>query len=354
MRIHPVIMAGGAGTRLWPVSRKRQPKQFQRLVTDKTMFQETVLRFGEAPDGVDFAPPSIIGAAAYESLILDQLDEIGVTPGHVVLEPFGRNTAAVAAIAASLATEPGDLALLLPSDHHVADPSAFRAAVADAASVSAEGWITTFGIAARSPETGYGYIRSGDVLNGACRRVESFVEKPTRPVAEGYIADGRYAWNAGIFLFSRDAMLGEMDAHAPDILAQSLEALDAGERRGAVVTLNTAAFEACRSDSIDYAVMEKTSKAAVQGPLECGWSDIGSWSAIAEIATAPQLGDVVALDTENCYLRADGDVLLAAVGVSNLCVVAHDNAVLVLPVDRAQDVKKIVEELKNRDSAQRL
>lgn len=352
--IFPVIMAGGAGTRLWPVSRAAYPKQFQKMLGERSMFQETVRRVHGGAGGHEFAAPAIIGGRDFAGLIETQLAEIGVTPAQIVLEPFGRNTAAVAAIAAALPDDPEALVLLLPSDHFVAEAQAFRDAVGAAAETANKGFVTTFGIAAREPETGYGYIRRGEALAPACYRFDSFREKPDLETAKAYLADGGYSWNAGIFLFPAETMRAELDSHAPDIQAASLAALEQGRHEGALIYLDSAIFDTVREDSIDYAVMEKTARGAVYGPLECGWSDIGSWKAIAELAEAPTRGEVIAIDTEGCYLRSDGDTLLAAVGVRDLIVVAHDGAVLVIPRDRAQDVKAIVSALKAERQTGRL
>ena len=352
--IYPVIMAGGSGTRLWPVSRSHHPKQFQRMLGDRSMFQETVTRVQGAAGAHAFAPPSVIGGMRFEGLITDQLAEIGVAPASVILEPFGRNTAAVAAMAAAVPQEDDALVLLLPSDHFISEPQAFRDAVGAAADRAQDGYITTFGIAAREPETGYGYIRQGELMGGAVYHFDAFVEKPDLETAKSYVADGRYTWNAGIFLFPAGLMRQELQAHAPDILEASLAALDKGARNGAVTHLDPEVFNTCRDDSIDYAVMEKTRNGAVYGPLECGWSDIGSWKAIAELADTETVGDVISIDNEGCYLRSDGETLVTVVGMKDLLVIAHEGAVLVAPRERAQDVKKIVNTLKDADRKDRL
>ncbi|NBC21092.1 MAG: NTP transferase domain-containing protein [Alphaproteobacteria bacterium] len=346
-RIHPVIMAGGSGTRLWPVSRRHHPKQFQRMLGTRSMFQETVRRVQGSAGAHSFTEPSVIGGHAFGDLITGQLAEIGTEPARIVLEPFGRNTAAVAAIAAAIPEDEDGLVLLLPSDHFMSEPQAFREAVGAAADRASEGYVTTFGITAREPETGYGYIRQGAAMGGSVYHFDAFVEKPNLETAKSYVAEGRYTWNAGIFLFPAALMRAEMQAHAPDILTASLAALERGARHGPVTHLDVESFRACREDSIDYAVMEKTNKGAVYGPLECGWSDIGSWKAIADLADIPESGDVISLDNDGCYLRSDGDTLIAAVGLEDLIVIAHEGAVLVAPRTRAQDVKAIVNALKD-------
>lgn len=352
--IYPVIMAGGSGTRLWPVSRSHHPKQFQRMLGERSMFQETARRVQGEAGHHRFAAPSVIGGKRFETLIMEQLAEIGAEAASVILEPFGRNTAAVAALAAAVPDEDGALVLLLPSDHFISEPQAFRDAVGAAADKAVDGYITTFGIAAREPETGYGYIRQGEHLGGSVYHFDAFVEKPDLETAKSYVADGRYTWNAGIFLFPANLMRKEMQVHAPDILDASLAALHAGARNGPVVHLDPTIFETCREDSIDYAVMEKTRSGAVYGPLECGWSDIGSWKAIAELADTDTVGDVISIDNKDCYLRGDGTTLIAVVGLEDTLVVAHEGAVLVAPRNRAQDVKKIVNILKDRQRQDRL
>lgn len=353
-RIYPVIMAGGSGTRLWPVSRAHYPKQFRKMLGERSMFQETVRRVAGQAGRHEFAPPSVIGGERFAELIETQLAEIDAAPAKIILEPFGRNTAAVAAMAAAVPDDDAALVLLLPSDHFIAEPQAFRDAVGAAAETALDGYITTFGIAAREPETGYGYIERGEELAPGTYRFTSFKEKPNLETAKAYVADGRHAWNAGIFLFPARAMREELARHAPAIQSASLAALEAAKPLGAGLVLDAEIFDACDEDSIDYAVMEKTQAGAVHGPLECGWSDIGSWKAIAELAETATRGDVIAVETDGCYLRSDGETLLAAVGVKDLIVIAHEGAVLVIPKDRAQDVKAIVNALKKAERDERL
>ncbi len=372
--IFPVIMAGGAGTRLWPMSTQSNPKQFQRLLGEHTLFQETVLRVRGAITGdVAFAAPSVIGGANYRELIEMQLAEVGVPAHRIVLEPFGRNTAPVAAVASAIAGDgpagegPADegsagndrLVLLLPSDHFMGDAEAFRQAVAAAARATIDGGlVTTFGIEPTHPETGYGYIRRGAGIDGALSACDAFVEKPDRETALAYLADGRYAWNGGIFLFPPDVMARELAAHAPAILDATRAALEAGFAAGAadhaVTLLDPDLFRTCPDLSIDYAVMEKTRHAAVYGPLRCGWSDIGSWSALAGLDPEQQRGDVIAVGTEDCYLRSEDGTLLAAVGVSGLVVIACGGSVLVAPKDRVQEVKAVVTALRAAGRTDRL
>jgi mannose-1-phosphate guanylyltransferase/mannose-6-phosphate isomerase len=345
--VYPVIMSGGVGSRLWPLSRLVYPKQLLPLVGNRTMIQDTVLRV----EGTQFASPMIICNHEHRFLIAEQLREIGVPGATIVLEPVGRNTAPAAAVAALMVAEkdPSGLILLMPADHVVADKPAFAKAVESAAAMAREGAIVTFGIAAKGPETGYGYIRRGTAANvTGCYRVERFVEKPDRETAEAYVASGDYYWNGGIFLFRARTYLDELEKFEPEIVAQCRKAV--AQARGDLdfLRLDEAAFEASPSKSIDYAVMEHTTRAAVV-PVDMEWSDVGSWQSLWEAALHDNegnvsAGDVVAVGVNNSYLRSDGP-LLAAVGFDDLVVVATHDAVLVARRDATQDVKKIVEEI---------
>lgn len=348
-------MVGGAGTRLWPVSLQARPKQFQALISGRTMFQETVLRVTGKVSDIKFAPPVIIGATAYRNLIETQLDEIGITPARIILEPSAQNTAAVAAIAAATVKSiDGGLVLLLPSDSHMEQADAFQTAVAHAALSAQNGWITTLGITPDRPETGYGYIKAGQPLEYGGHEVEAFVEKPDAQKAQSYLASGNYSWNAGHFIFAPDTMLSEMKVLAGSILSSALTALNTADVDHNITALNPGAFAKCEKLSIDYAVMEKTTKAAVYGPVECGWNDVGSWAALKDISAKPRHGNIVTHETENCYIRADDGTLITAIGVSDLIIVAHEGSILIMPQERSQDVKKIVEKLQNEDQQDRL
>lgn len=345
MAIHPVIMCGGAGTRLWPASDLACPKQFHRLVSDHTVFQETVLRF-HRQDG--FAAPLVVSNAAYAGLVEDQLSEIGVAPDAVLLEPVGRNTAAVAAIAARhlAARSPGGLGLLVPSDHFIGRPEVFVAAVREAAATAGAGHITTFGIAPNRPETGFGYIQAGAPLGGSLSAVAAFREKPDAATAATYLASGSYSWNAGIFLFEAATMLGELEAHAPDILAAASQALETARRDGAQIYLDPEHFAAMRADSIDYAVMEKTGRAAIYAPLDCAWSDIGTWATIGEVSDRRNSPEPVRIGSDDCLVHAADGILVALVGVENLVIVADGKRVLVAAREKAQDVGAVVKALR--------
>jgi mannose-1-phosphate guanylyltransferase/mannose-6-phosphate isomerase len=341
-KILPVIMCGGAGTRLWPMSRKARPKQFAALTSDRSLFQETALRVAP-PEG--FLAPLVIAGEEHAALIAEQLREIGVKPAAIVLEPVARNTAAVAAVAAEWArvNAKGSPVLLLPADHHIGDAAGFRRIVVAAAPMAASGRIVTFGVKPTEPHTGFGYLERGAAIGGDVAAVKAFREKPDAETAAKYVRGGDHLWNAGIFLYDPATMLAEFAAHAPEIGKQAAAALAAAKRDGAVVRLDRAAFEKCPANSVDYAVMEKAGKIAVVS-LNAGWSDVGSWSALTGEGDHPA---IIAIDAEGCVIRTDGP-LVGVVGVSDLVIVATKDAVLVAPKDRAQEVKKIVEELAAR------
>ena len=344
MKIQPVIMSGGSGTRLWPMSRGARPKQFLKLITDKTMFQETVLRVRD--DSGKYLNPVVIAGRHHGAIISEQLVEIDVPPAEIILEPSPRNTAAVAAVAASW-VDRGDedaLVLLMPADHHIPDAAGFRRAVCAGAEAAEDGHIVTFGIKPKTPHTGYGYIHTGKSLRDSVYEVAAFKEKPELKTAEKYLKDGDYFWNAGIFLFSAKAMLEELDQHAPDIRKYAGQALDESVMSGAAVRLDEPAFDNCPANSIDYAVMEKTAKAAIVAPVDVGWTDIGSWS---ELETDETDENLVVIDTKNTVVRSDGP-LVGVAGVDNLIVVATQDAVLVARRDNAQEVRAIVKELEKR------
>jgi mannose-1-phosphate guanylyltransferase/mannose-6-phosphate isomerase len=343
--IHPVILSGGVGSRLWPLSRQLYPKQMLPLVGNNTMIQDTIARVR----GPEFARPMVICNQEQRFLVAEQLRAIDVEAAQIVLEPAGRNTAPAAAIAALMltASDPDALILLMPADHVVADKAAFLRAIASAAASARAGAIATFGIAAKSPETGYGYIQRGEAQDG-CYRVRRFVEKPDRKTAQAYVEAGDYDWNGGIFLFRARTFLGELEKFEPAIVARCREAVAKGRRDLDFQRLDEDAFKACPSKSIDYAVMEKTALATVV-PVDMGWSDVGSWQSLWEASPRDEkgtvsVGDVIAVGVSNSYLRSDGP-LLAAIGLEDLVVVATQDAVLVTRRDATQDVKRIVEEV---------
>lgn len=345
--ITPVILSGGAGTRLWPLSVPEHPKQFLKLSGDLTMLQATGRR---ACDPARFSAPIVVASAAHADVVEAQLAEIGCSPTALLLEPTGRNTAPAIALAA-LTAAPDALLLVMPSDHVIGDEAAFGEAVARATVLAANGWLVTFGIEPDEPATGFGYIRLGDPLGDGLNRVERFVEKPARDAAERMLIEGGYAWNSGIFLFRADAFLAALADHAPAILDSVRASLDAARREGARIMPDPTRFAATPSDSIDYAVMEKADRVAV-APVSMAWSDVGSWDAVHALGPAGKdatvsIGDIVAIDTSNCLIRSDGPTI-AALGVSDLIVVATEGHVLILARGRSQEVRRLVDALKTR------
>ena len=358
--IHPVILSGGSGTRLWPMSRSLYPKQLLALTGERSLLQETVLRVvGDA----GFAAPLIIANEEHRFIIAEQLREIGAVADALVLEPLGRNTAPAACVAALriAASEADALMLVMASDHVIADLAAFRAAIDRAAAAGRAGRLVSLGIRPERPETGYGYINAGAPIDGVegAFAVSRFVEKPDAETAERYVASGEYFWNSSIFLFPVALYLAEIGRLRPDMLAACKAALAGARSETDFIRLDKAAFAACPSDSIDYAVMEHTKRAAVV-PVGMGWSDLGSWDALWEMTARDErgnalAGNVVAEATSNCYLRSEAG-LVAAVGVADLVVVATDDAVMVAPRNRTQEVKNLVTRLlaERRDEADAL
>jgi mannose-1-phosphate guanylyltransferase/mannose-6-phosphate isomerase len=346
----PVILSGGAGTRLWPLSREGYPKQLLPLVGEKTMLQETALRLDGLPA---LAQPIVVANEAHRFLVAEQLREIDVTPQALVLEPQGRNTAPAAAVAALLAVASDDKAriLILPADHVIVDTAAFHQAIATGLALVDEGRLVTFGVTPTGPETGYGYIRKGGEA-GAAGPVEEFVEKPDLATAEKYLSSGNYLWNSGMFLFAAADYLAELEKFAPKMLAACRDAIAGADSDSDFTRLASDAFLACPADSIDYAVMEKTERASVV-PLDAGWSDVGSWASLHDAVTGDQhnnvvFGDTIIEDSHNCYVYA-GHRLVTTVGLNDHVVIETKDAVLVVPKDRAQDVKVVVTRLKEKE-----
>lgn len=343
--IIPVILSGGSGTRLWPMSTPETPKQLLALTAEETMLQLTARR----ACGDHFAPPIVVANQRHAEEIETQLKAVGTPAQALILEPVARNTAPAIALAA-LAADGGDAALLvMPSDHVIADIDAFHAAIHAALPMVEEGWLVTFGIDPHAPETGYGWIHVGETVAPRVHKVARFVEKPPRDRAEAMLAAGDHVWNGGIFLFRADAFLGALAVHAPEVLHAAQQAMLKARHEGARVHPDPQAFAASPSDSIDYAVMEKAARVAVV-PVSMGWSDLGSWDALHELSACDGngnacKGDVVAIETENCLVQADG-VRIALVGVTDLIVVANGKDVLVLPRGRSQEVKKLIEAMK--------
>ena len=345
----PLILSGGSGTRLWPVSRRNMPKQFLSLTGDGTLFQQTVARTRQLPDAV---APIVVASEDHRFLAADQLLEAGVEGATIVLEPLARNTAPAIALGALKALERDAEALLLvlPADHLIGDTESFTTAVQQALPAAREGWLVTFGIRPDRPETGFGYIRRGESISGDAFRVAQFVEKPDQPTAQTYLSNGSYDWNSGMFLFKASRYLEELGQHAPDMLAAVREAYATGRSDLDFVRVDSAAFAKVPDNSIDYAVMEKTSRAAVI-PVSCAWSDIGSWSALwlsgqHDEQGNQREGDTMAINTRNSLLRSHDRHMIATVGVDDLIVVSTPDATLVVHRDAAQDVKKVVDQLK--------
>ena len=352
----PVILSGGSGTRLWPLSRELYPKQLLPLVGKGTMLQETLARVAEAED---VTAPIIVCNESHRFLVAEQMLQKGVQPKAIVLEPVGRNTAPAVAVAAMAAvadlpvagkSNVDPLLLILPADHVIQNVEAFREAIAVGRKAAAEGKIVTFGVVPSKPETGYGYIRRNEG-EGPVYSIAQFVEKPDRSTAQQYVDSKEYYWNSGMFLFRASRVLEELRSLAPDIYEACAQAFTASKRDLDFTRLPAKEFGACRSESFDYAVMEKTRHGAV-APLDAGWSDVGSWSALHEAIPGDKngnvaLGDVLTSDSHGCYLHSTSR-LVAAVGLRDHVVVETKDAVLVAPKDRVQDVKELVNQLKKQ------
>jgi mannose-1-phosphate guanylyltransferase/mannose-1-phosphate guanylyltransferase/mannose-6-phosphate isomerase len=346
-KLIPVILSGGAGTRLWPLSVADRPKQFLALTGDESLLRQTAKRVRD-PDR--FAPPWIVASRGHGVAILTELADEGLEAGSLILEPCPRNTAAAIALAA-LSADEQDLLLVLPSDHVIADESAFHAAIEAALPLAREDWLITFGIAPDRPETGYGYIRRGEPLARGVFRADAFVEKPDRGTAETYLAEGGYDWNAGIFLFRAAAFLRALEEYESAILAAAREALENGSRESGSILPDETAFARSPSVPVDVAVMERSSRVAV-APCDMGWSDLGSWDALHQLGPLDSAGnaiggDAMTVDSENCLIRSDGPTVVA-VGVKDLIVVASRDAVLVVPRGESQRVREALDALARR------
>ena len=343
----PVILSGGSGTRLWPMSREAYPKQFLPLLGDQSLLQATVQRL----QGLEASPPLLVCNQDHRFMVAAQLQTLGVTPQALILEPLGRNTAPAVAIAALQAILAGQdpLLLILPADHVITDIAGFQHAVHEAQALAEAGYLVTFGIQPHAPETGYGYIQAGGALDQGGYTVTRFVEKPDRATAEQYLTAGEYYWNSGMFLFRAQRFLEELDTFRPDILTACRKAFAQARRDLDFLRLDAAAFEECPGESIDYAVMEPTQHAAVL-PLNIGWNDVGSWTALWEVGERDAddnilVGDVLTQKTHRSYIHAQHR-LVAAVGVDDLMIVETPDAVLVTHKDHSQEIKTIVEYLK--------
>ncbi len=348
--IHPVLLSGGAGTRLWPMSREHYPKQLLSLCSKRSMLQDTASR---VDDPSRFAPPLVICNQEHRFVIAEQMRQMAAAPAAIMLEPVGRNTAAAAAVAALhvVARDPYALLLVLPADHLIRDIEGFIEVVDRAAAAASAGHLVTFGIHADTPETGYGYIRRGPAVPGleGVYQVAEFVEKPQLETAQRYVADGEHLWNSGMFLFPAAGYLAELDRLEPAMLAACRTAIEKGTVDRDFFRLDPEAFSSARSASIDYAVMEHT-HSAVMVPAEIGWTDVGAWSALWQIGDKDAtgnvcLGDVVTQNTRNCYIRSQ-DLLTAVVGIEDAVIVVTEDAILVSAKDEAQNIKPLVEQLK--------
>lgn len=345
--IYPVILSGGAGSRLWPLSRALYPKQLLPLVSENSLIQETALRFKERP----FGRSLVICNEAHRFIIAQQLHEAEVSAPRLVLEPVGRNTAAacIAAALILLAADPQAVMVVLPSDHVIQRPEVFFEALAIAASAAEAGHLVTFGMRPSGPETGYGYIVQGPMLQEGCFGVERFIEKPDKERAAALLAMPGVHWNSGMFVFKASVLLAEAKSLCPDIVQAVTASVKGATEDMDFLRLDATAFARAPSASIDHAIMEHTQKAAVV-PADIGWSDVGSWASLWEVSDKDLAGnvakgDVMMLDCEDCYLHGE-DSLVVGVGLSNLAVITTADAVLVIDKDRAQDVGRIVERLK--------
>ena len=351
LHLYPVILSGGSGSRLWPLSREEFPKQLQPLTSERSLLQETALRLGDAGNSAfSVEAPIVVCNEAHRFIVAEQLRVAGLEPKAVIIEPMGRNTAPAAAVAALLLEkEPDALMLIMPSDHSVRDPQAFREAVATAVPVAHDAHLVTFGIQPTAPATAYGYIKRGGALSDDAFKVERFVEKPDAAKAAEFLKSGDYFWNGGIFLCPVKLYLSELQRNEPTIVPACRAALEQGKSDLFFFRLDQAEFAKVPSQSIDYGVMERTDKAAVV-PVDMGWSDVGSWSALHEETAHDAsgntvLGDVLAVDTANTYIRSEKQ-LTAVIGLKDAIVVVTADAVLVADKAHDQQVKQVVERLK--------
>jgi mannose-1-phosphate guanylyltransferase / mannose-6-phosphate isomerase len=350
----PVILSGGSGTRLWPLSRGQYPKQFLPLVTKNTMVQETMLRLSGL---VGLKSPIAVCNEDHRFMMAEQLWEIGVKPAAIILEPVGKNTAPAVAMAALSAVSKDEVLLILPADHVITDIEAFHSKIKQAEALAQQGHLVTFGIVPTHPETGYGYIMKDSTPLDSAFKVAAFVEKPDLVAAKNYLKSGDYLWNSGMFAFTAGNFLNELEKFNPEMLSVCKQALNSAKTDVDFIRLDKAVFSTCPADSIDYAVMEKTDKAAVI-PLAAGWNDVGSWSALWDVTHKDESGnaisgDVLTLDTKNSYIFAENK-LVTVIGVDNLIVIETKDAVMIAPKNRVQEVKQIVDQLKkqNRSEAQ--
>lgn len=342
----PVILSGGSGTRLWPLSRGHYPKQFLPLVSDNTMIQETLLRLRGLPNCQN---PLAVCNEEHRFMMAEQLRACDIKPAAIILEPVGRNTAPAVALAAMAAASEEDILLVLPADHVISDIKSFQQAVTQAEILAQQDFLVTFGIVPNIPETGYGYIKRSAEMQQGAYPVAAFVEKPDMATATAYIESGDYFWNSGMFAFKAGVYLAELAKFNPEMLAACQHAFVAAQVDVDFTRLDADLFNACPSDSIDYAVMERTDRAMVV-PLDAGWNDVGSWSALWDVLGKDDdgnaiRGDVLTVDTSNSYIHSQNK-LVTAIGVHDLVIVETDDAIMVAPKSRVQDVKLLVDKLK--------
>ncbi len=344
MPIVPVILSGGAGTRLWPLSRPERPKQLLSLTAPETMLQLTAARVA---DRAMFGPALVVAGAAHEAEISGQLASAGASDATLILEPTGRNTAPAIALAALVANA-DDLLLVMPSDHLIEDVAAFHAAVGAGKRAAEDGWLVTFGMTPIAPETGFGYIERGDALGDGVYAAARFVEKPDAATAQGYVSSGKFLWNGGIFLLRASALIDALERHAPDVLDACRRAVAGGGRDGRNFRPREAAFAASPSVSIDVAVMERAERVAVV-PATMGWSDVGSWDALYDVSPkdadgsslAATDGAVLAIDCRDLLVRAEG-IDVTAIDVHGLTIVATRGQILIMPRGSSQRVREAV------------
>lgn len=351
-KIVPVILSGGSGTRLWPVSRPERPKQLLALTADETMLQLTAARTAGC-EAAAIGQVMLVANAAHAAIIDEQMSAAGIEDYTVLLEPCGRNTAPAIALAA-LEAQNDDALLVMPSDHVIADLPAFHAAIARALPLVAQGWLVTFGITPDAPETGYGYIRMGAQCGDFVHEVDRFVEKPDAARAAAMLAEGNHAWNAGIFLFRADAYLAALERHQPEMLAAAKASLADARRMGRHILPDPHEFAACPSDSVDYAIMEREERVACV-PVDMGWSDVGSWDSLHAISAKDARGNAVRgqalpLGTNNCLVHSDGP-RVTLVNVDDLIVVVTGDEVMILRRGQSQDVRKVTQALQDLDAA---
>ncbi|QPT14949.1 mannose-1-phosphate guanylyltransferase/mannose-6-phosphate isomerase [Serratia rubidaea] len=353
-KLIPVIMAGGTGSRLWPMSRESFPKQFLSLDNSGfSLLQQTLQRLSGL-DGVDVAAPLVICNEEHRFLVAEQLRELDLLATNIILEPVGRNTAPAVALAAHLAVEEDadNILLVLAADHLIKKVDNFHQAINEALQFAVNEQLVTFGIIPQHPETGYGYIKRGSALSDSCFNVESFVEKPCLEKAVEYLASGDYSWNSGMFMFKAGTFLQELERLSGDIFTATQQSMVASQRDMNFIRVDRESFDRCPSDSIDYAVMEKT-QAAVVIPIDAGWSDVGSWSSLWEVSEKDgqgnvNMGEVIAINSSNNYISSEG-ALVATIGLDNVVVINTNDALLISHKEHVQDVKKVVDELKKRN-----